>query len=64
MTVTITHTGGQPPQIDVRRGADHWTVTPDHLATLPADVRPYVVRQLRYPAGTRLAAPDLARALR
>jgi len=57
MTITVTRAGSQPAQIVVQRDHDRWNVTEAEIDTLPGDVRPYVIRELRTAATPRIAAP-------
>jgi hypothetical protein len=46
VSVQITHEGGKPPKVHVKKGDQSWEVTADKLDGLPADLRVYVQQLL------------------
>ena len=46
VSVQITHEGGKPPKVQVKKGDQSWEVTADKLDGLPADLRVYVQQLL------------------
>jgi hypothetical protein len=46
VTVQITHEGGKPPKVHVKKGDQSWEVTADKLDGLPVDLRGYVQQLL------------------